>query len=381
MEEEEIIIPIDDNQEITEGEEELFEHFKFVCDPGQSPIRLDKFITMCIERATRTKVQHAISTGSVQVNGKASKASYPVRPNDVLTIVLPKPPEQYSVSAQNIPIEVVYEDKEILVINKPPKMVVHPGVGNPDGTLINALAYYLQNVSPTPPAEEEILNSPGLVHRIDKDTSGLLLIAKTTYALQFLAKQFAAHTVHRRYVALVWGNFEEAEGTINKSVGRDPRDRMRMTTFADPAEGKWAVTHYKVLERFYYTTLVECRLETGRTHQIRIHMKSIGHTLFNDHKYGGHDILAGTVYSKYKAFIHNTFKVLPRQSLHAKELGFLHPTTNEMMKFDSPLPEDMRLGIEKWRSYFANRKQLVDMHDEDTLADEDNLLAGVKLKK
>jgi 23S rRNA pseudouridine1911/1915/1917 synthase len=371
---------IDDNIEIQEGEDELFEHFRFVCEPKQSPFRLDKFLTMLIERATRTKIQLAISTGSIQVNGKPSKASYMVRPHDILTVLLPKPPELNNITPQDIPLEVVYEDDEVLVLNKSPRMVVHPGVGNPDGTLVNALAYYLRHKSPSPPKEEEMITSPGLAHRIDKDTSGLLLIAKTSYAMQFLAQQFAAHTVHRRYVALVWGNFDEDNGTINKNVGRDPRERMRMTTFNNENEGKWAITHYKVLERYFFTTLVECRLETGRTHQIRIHMKSIGHTLFNDRKYGGHEILAGTIYSKYKAFVHNAFKVLPRQALHAKEIGFLHPKTNEMMYFDSPLPEDMKLGIEKWRSYFANRKQLLDLDGDDTMIDEDNLL-GLNLNK
>lgn len=381
MIEEEINENLDDNQEINEGEEEeLFEHFRFVCEKGQTPIRLDKFLTMLVMRATRTRIQNAIAAGSVLVNGKPNKASYAVRPLDVLQVVLPKPVEEHSLAAQDIPLDVVYEDKDVLVINKPPKMVVHPGVGNPDGTLVNALVYYFRHKSPTPPFEEEMITSPGLVHRIDKHTSGLLLIAKTTFAQQFLAQQFAAHTVHRRYVALVWGNFTEDEGTITKNVGRDPRDRMRMTTFANPEEGKWAVTHYKVLERFYYTTLVECRLETGRTHQIRVHMKSIGHTLFNDHKYGGNEILAGTVYSKYKAFVHNTFKALTRQSLHAKEIGFIHPTTKEEMRFDSYLPEDMKAGIQKWRSYYHNRKQLVGMHDELTWVDDDNLMAGVKLK-
>jgi 23S rRNA pseudouridine1911/1915/1917 synthase len=378
MEEEIEKINYEDISEIVDGEEELFEHFRFVCDAGQSPMRLDKFVTMCIERATRTKIQYAIETGSVQVNGKPSKASYNVRPHDTLTILLPKPLVDKGVIPQEIPLEVVYEDEQVLVLNKPAGMVVHPGVGNPDGTLVNAVSYYLGNLSPTRPKEEEMIVSPGLAHRIDKDTSGLLLIAKTAFAMQHLSKQFAAHTVHRRYVALVWGNFEEEEGTVNKNVGRDPRDRMRMTTFHDETEGKYAITHYKVLEKFYYTSLIECRLETGRTHQIRIHMKSIGHTLFNDRRYGGSEILAGTVYSKYKAFVHNAFKLIPRQALHAKEIGFVHPITNEMMKFDSPIPEDMTLAIEKWRSYFANRKQLMGMHDEVELIDEDNL-KGLKL--
>jgi 23S rRNA pseudouridine1911/1915/1917 synthase len=377
------IDPNEDGIDLLEGEgdEELFEHFKIVCDAGQSPIRLDKFLTMHIVHATRTKIQNAISLGSALVNGKPNKASYPIRPHDVLTIVLPKPPTDHTITPQDIPLDIVYEDKDVMVINKAASMVVHPGVGNPDGTLINALAYYLRYKSPTPPTEEEVMTSPGLVHRIDKDTSGLILIAKTTYAMQFLAQQFAAHTVHRRYVALVWKNFDEEEGTINKNVGRDPRERMRMTTFNDPEEGKWAVTHYKVLERFYYTTLVECRLETGRTHQIRIHMKSIGHTLFNDYKYGGNEILAGTIYTKYKAFVQNAFKLLPRQALHAKEIGFRHPSTNEMMYFDSELPSDMIQCIEKWRHYFANRKELVEMHSEIAMEDEDNLLAGLKLNK
>ena len=356
----EIIAQDEPELEDSEGSEDLYVHFKIDVDPGQSPMRVDKYLAMHVEWASRSRVQAAIESGSVKVNGRDTKASYKIRPSDSIAIVLPKPPESASILPENIPLEVFYEDPYVLVINKPPKMVVHPGVGNLNGTLLNALSYYFMNHSPCPPSEEEMISRPGLVHRIDKDTSGLLLIAKTQYAFTHIARQFFEHSVHRRYYALVWGNVENEEGTIVGNITRDPRDRMRMAVFPpESGKGKHAITHYKVLERFYYTTLIECRLETGRTHQIRVHMRSIGHTLFNDHRYGGHDILAGTIFSKYKAFVHNVFKVLPRQALHAKELGFVHPITGEQMKFVSDLPDDFVKAVEKWRSYYHNRRQLL----------------------
>ncbi len=352
-----------ENTTIIEDEissEELFEHFRIKVDPGQSTMRVDKFLTTHVEWATRTRIQAAIDSGAVRVNDKPTKASYKIRPNDILTIVLPKPPEETYIEPQNIPLDIVFEDPYVLVLNKTPRMVVHPGVGNLNGTLLNALAYYFMHKSPCPPEEPEMIARPGLVHRIDKDTSGLLLIAKTSFAFTHLAKQFYDHSVHRRYNALVWGNVEQEEGTIIGNITRDPRDRMKMACFPpNSGTGKHAVTHYKVLERYYYTTLIECQLETGRTHQIRVHMRSIGHTLFNDHRYGGHDILAGTIFSKYKTFVYNTFKVLPRQSLHAKELGFTHPMTGERLTFSSELPDDLARGIEKWRSYYHNRRRVL----------------------
>ncbi|MFZ4543889.1 MAG: RluA family pseudouridine synthase [Saprospiraceae bacterium] len=355
------LIPQDDLELVdNEDSEELYEHFKVEVDPGQSAMRVDKYLAMHVEWASRSRIQAAIESGSVKVNDKDTKASYKIRPRDIIAIVLPKPPEATTIEPENIPLDVFFEDPYVLVINKPPKMVVHPGVGNLNGTLLNALSYYFQNHSPCPPTEEEMINRPGLVHRIDKDTSGLLLIAKTQYAFTHIAKQFYEHTVHRRYNALVWGNVEENEGTIIGNIARDLRDRMRMAIFpTDSGRGKHSVTHYKVLERYYYTTLIECRLETGRTHQIRVHMKSLGHTLFNDKRYGGNEILAGTVFSKYKAFVYNVFKVLPRQALHAKELGFIHPITGDQMMFVSDLPEDFVKGVEKWRSYYHNRRQLL----------------------
>lgn len=362
MNEDQVIEQI--NIEEEESAEELYEHFRIRVDGGQSSMRVDKYLAMHIEWASRSRVQAAIDVGSVRVNDKDTKASYKVRPGDVLTVVLPRPPESSYIEPQDIPLEVVYEDPHLMIINKPPKIVVHPGVGNLRGTLLNALAYYFQHKSPSPPREEEMKARPGLVHRIDKDTSGLLIIAKTTYAFAHLAKQFYHHSVHRRYNALVWGNVAQDEGTIVGNIARDTRNRMRMAIYnPESGIGKRAVTHYKVLERFYYTSLVECRLETGRTHQIRVHMRALGHTLFSDQRYGGNEILAGTIYSKYKAFCHNAFKTLPRQALHARELGFVHPVTGERLMFTSELPEDFAKAVEKWRSYHSNRKRLIALED------------------
>jgi 23S rRNA pseudouridine1911/1915/1917 synthase len=298
-----------------------------------------------IPNATRNKIQQAATNGDIYVNDAPVKSNYKVKPLDVVRILLSHPPFENRVDPENIPLDIVYEDDALLLINKPPGLVVHPGHGNYTGTLVNALAYHFENLPMNSSAR------PGLVHRIDKDTSGLLVIAKTEAAMTHLAKQFEAKTSEREYIAIVWGNVKEDEGTIEGNIARHVKDRMQMAVFADPEIGKPAVTHYKVLERFGYVTMVSCILETGRTHQIRVHMKHIGHPLFNDARYGGDLILKGTTFTKYKQFIDNCFKILPRQALHAKTLGFVHPTTGEMMRFDTELPDDMKELIEKWRGY------------------------------
>ena len=328
-----------------EPDDELFEHFRFEVPKGQLLLRIDKFLMNLIQNATRNKIQNAATNGDIYVNNVPVKSNYKVKPLDVVTIMLTHPPYENRIDPENIPLDIVYEDDALLLINKAPGMVVHPGHGNYTGTLVNALAYHFENL-PMNSSER-----PGLVHRIDKDTSGLLVIAKTEAAMTHLAKQFEAKTSEREYIALVWGNLKDDEGTIEGNIARHVKDRMQMAVFADPEIGKPAITHYKVLERFGYVTLVSCKLETGRTHQIRVHMKHIGHPLFNDERYGGHLILKGTTFTKYKQFIENCFKALPRQALHAKTLGFIHPTTGEMMRFDTELPQDMQDCIEKWRNY------------------------------
>ena len=333
------------NDEIEEIEEELFEHFRFDVPKGQLLLRIDKFLMNLIPNATRNKIQNAASAGDIYVNDVAVKSNYRVKPLDVVRIMLSHPPFENRVDPENIPLNIVYEDGTLLLINKPSDFVVHPGHGNYTGTLVNALAYHFENL-PMNSSER-----PGLVHRIDKDTTGLLVIAKTEASMTHLAKQFEAKTTEREYVAIVWGTVKEDEGTIVGNIARHVKDRMQMAVFEDPTIGKPAVTHYKVLERFGYVTLVSCILETGRTHQIRVHMKHIGHPLFNDARYGGDLILKGTTFTKYKQFIDNCFKILPRQALHAKTLGFVHPTTGEMMRFDTELPQDMQDCIEKWRNY------------------------------
>ncbi len=333
------------NEDSPELEDELYEHFRFEVPKGQLLLRIDKFLMNLIPNATRNKIQQAATNGDIYVNDAPVKSNYKVKPLDVVRILLSHPPFENRVDPENIPLDIVYEDDALLLINKPPGLVVHPGHGNYTGTLVNALAYHFENLP---------LNSserPGLVHRIDKDTSGLLVIAKTEAAMTHLAKQFEAKTSEREYIAIVWGNVKEDEGTIEGNIARHVKDRMQMAVFADPEIGKPAVTHYKVLERFGYVTMVSCVLETGRTHQIRVHMKHIGHPLFNDARYGGDLILKGTTFTKYKQFIDNCFKILPRQALHAKTLGFVHPVTGEMMRFDTELPEDMKELIEKWRGY------------------------------
>lgn len=331
-----------------ELDDELFEHFRFDVPKGQEFLRIDKYLMHMLPNSTRNKIQNAATNGNIYVNDVPVKSNYKVKPFDVVRILLSHPPFENRVDPENIPINIVYEDDALLMVNKEPGMVVHPGHGNYTGTLVNALAYHFENL-PMNSSER-----PGLVHRIDKDTSGLLVIAKTEAAMTHLAKQFEAKTSEREYIALVWGNVKEDQGTIEGNIARHVKDRMQMAVFADPEIGKPAITHYKVLERFGYVTLISCQLETGRTHQIRVHLKHIGHTLFNDERYGGHLILKGTTFTKYKQFIDNCFKTLPRQALHAKTLGFIHPTTNEMMRFDTQLPQDMQNVIEKWRNYSKN---------------------------
>ena len=336
------------NEEYNEAEsDDLFEHFRFVADSGQQPLRVDKYLMNRVENATRNKIQKAAKDGNIFVNDIAVKSSYKVKGNDVVTVLFEHPPYEFLLVPEDIPIDIVYEDESVLVVNKPAGMVVHPGHGNYSGTLINALTYHFENLP------NNSSNRPGLVHRIDKDTSGLLVIAKTEEAMTHLAKQFFNKTTEREYVALVWGNIEEDSGTIEGNIGRHPKNRLQNTVFEndDEEKGKPAKTHYKVIERLGYVTFVSCRLETGRTHQIRVHLKHIGHTLFNDERYGGEKILKGTSFSKYKQFVENCFKILPRQALHARTLGFEHPVTGKMLRFQSPIPDDMEQCLEKWRHY------------------------------
>ena len=325
--------------------DELYEHYRFEASKGQSALRVDKFLMNLIENTTRSKIQNAIETGAVLVNDAAVKSNYKVKAGDVVRVVLAHPTYEQLLKPENIALDIVYEDDQVLVVNKPAGMVVHPGHGNYSGTLVNALAFHFENL-PMNSSER-----PGLVHRIDKDTTGLLVVAKTEHAMAYLSKQFAEKTSEREYVALVWGNIEEDEGTIEGNIDRHLVNRMQMAVFLDEEKGKPAVTHFKVLERFGYVTLVSCQLETGRTHQIRVHMKHIGHTLFNDERYGGNLILKGTTFTKYKQFVDNCFKTLPRQALHAKTLGFEHPTTKEFMRFDTEIPQDLLDLIQKWRVY------------------------------
>ncbi len=329
---------------------DLFEHYRLVADKGQAPERIDKFISTHIEGTSRHRVQLAIKAGYVFLNDTPAKANAIIRPDDVISVRMPYQRRGVEILPEDIPLDIVYEDEDVLVVNKPAGMVVHPGHGNFSGTLINALSHYL-GITQGPDAEDERMGI--LVHRIDKDTSGLLLVAKTVEMQQRLAKQFFEHSIERKYIAVVWGNIKEDEGTVEGTIGRDPNDRLRYRVYDDPEKGKYACTHYKVLERFGFITVIECRLETGRTHQIRVHMSSLGHPLFNDERYGGAEIRQGTIYSKYKQFIQNCFEICPRQALHAKTLGFVHPRTGEIMRFDSEVPADMTALIEKWRRYVA----------------------------
>lgn len=333
-----------------EGEPQLYEHFRFVVDSGQEPLRIDKYMLEKLQHSSRNRIQRAADAGFVHVNDRPVKRNYRVRPGDVVTLMLDRPRHDTSIKAEDIPLDVVYEDSQLMVVNKPAGLVVHPGVGNFTGTLVNALAWHLRDVEGYDPNDPEV----GLVHRIDKDTSGLLVVAKTPDAKTKLGLQFFNKTTHRSYNALVWGNVKDDEGRIEGNIGRDPKDRLRMAVFApDSGIGKPAVTHYRVIERFGYVTLIECILETGRTHQIRAHMRSIGHPLFADERYGGMEILRGERSASYRAFVQNCFSLCPRQALHARTLGFVHPTTGKQMDFTSEWPEDMRQLIEKWRTFIA----------------------------
>ncbi len=331
---------------------DLYEHYRFEVAEGQALLRVDKFLMNFIENTARNKIQQAAKAGNILVNDIAVKSNYKVKSNDVVRVVLSYPPHENLLVAEDIPINIVYEDNDVIVVNKEPGMVVHPGHGNYSGTLVNGLIYHIENLP------ENTNKRPGLVHRIDKDTSGLLVIAKTEHAMAHLSKQFFDKTTERLYYALVWGNVENESGTIEKHIGRNHKDRVQMVVYPGNDSGKPAITHYKVIERFTYVTLVECRLETGRTHQIRAHFKYIGHTLFNDERYGGNQILKGTTFTKYKQFVNNCFKVLPRQALHAKTLSFIHPANGEIMQFNSEIPEDIKTCLEKWRKYSYNSKDL-----------------------
>jgi len=339
--------PINGEEHVQESSDELYERFNLVVDKGQEPLRIDKFLMGRIERATRNKLQQAINAGLVTVNGKEVRPNYKVKPEDEIILYSDLSPEDIQIVAENIPLNILYEDKDVMIINKPAGMVVHPGSGNYSGTLLNGIAYYLQKQGVT----EDALPRFGLVHRIDKNTSGLLAIAKTDKAMSQLAKQFYDHTIKRQYVALVWGDVKQDSGKIVANVGRHQRFRKLFEAYPDGEHGKEAITHYKVMERFGYVTLVECVLETGRTHQIRVHMKYMGHPLFNDEFYGGDKIVKGTVFSKYKQFVENCFAICPRHALHAYTLGFIHPTSNKVMFFEAELPADMKQLIEKWRKY------------------------------
>jgi 23S rRNA pseudouridine1911/1915/1917 synthase len=351
--------PLDkDTEDFSEDERELYEHHNIKVDKGQVMMRIDKFILIRISHTTRTKIQAACEAGSVLVNGKPVKSNYRVKPLDEISIVLTVPPRDVEVVPENIPIDIVYEDEYIALVNKKPGMVVHPGYGNYRGTLVNALAYHFQNlpVSKTKLSNDIELQRPGLVHRIDKNTSGIVIIAKTEIAMTRLAKNFFDRDIDRKYVALVWGNIAEDSGTITGHIGRDLKNRKVMAVFPEGDHGKPAITHFKVTERFGFVTLVECKLETGRTHQIRVHFKHIGHPLFNDNEYGGDVILKGLNTAKYKQFVQNCFAILPRQALHAKTLGIVHPITGKKMHFESELPEDLKTVIEKWRRYSATKE-------------------------
>jgi 23S rRNA pseudouridine1911/1915/1917 synthase len=332
-------------------QQELFEHYRFKADPGQSLLRIDKFIFTRIESTSRTRIQNAANAGNILVNNKPVRPSYKVRPGDIVQIVLPTPPREIELIPENIPINIIYEDADVVVVNKEPGMVVHPAYGNYSGTLVNALMWHFKDL----PLFQTGELRPGLVHRIDKDTSGILVIAKNELALNRLSKQFFDRTTDRKYIALIWGTPVPSKGTITGNIGRNIRDRKIMQVFPDGSQGKTAITHYKVLEDLGYVSIIECKLETGRTHQIRVHFSFIKHPLFNDDEYGGDKILKGTTFSKYQQFVKNCFRILPRQALHAKSLAFDHPVTGKRLLFDSELPDDMKQVIEKWRSYTSAR--------------------------
>jgi len=337
-----------DSVDPLDQQDDLHEHYRFVVDKGQQPLRVDKFLMNRIEHATRNKIQKAAKEGHIYVNDQSVKSNYKVKGKDIVRVLFTHPPHEFLLVPQEIPIDIVYEDDSVVVVNKPAGMVVHPGHGNYQDTLINGLIFHFEHLP------ENQNNRPGLVHRIDKDTSGLLVVAKTEQAMTHLAQQFFDKSTQREYIAIVWGNVEDDKGTVEGYIGRHPKNRLQNTVFEGEdahLKGKPAVTHYEVIERLGYVTLIRCILETGRTHQIRVHMKHIGHTLFNDERYGGNEILKGTHFTKYKQFVDNCFKILPRQALHAKTLGFVHPKTQELMHFDAPLPQDLDAAIDKWRNY------------------------------
>ncbi len=343
-------------EEQAEEKDELYEHFRFVADPGTELIRMDRYLTNLMANTSRNRIQQAAKAECILVNGKPEKSNYRVHPNDVITILLPHPPRDFEIKPEDIPLDVPYEDDDLIIVNKPAGMVVHPAFGNYEGTLVNALTFRFLNQKDKEGNELK----PLLLHRIDKNTSGILVVAKSEIAQIKLAANFFDHSIDRKYRALVWGDFKEDEGTIVGNVGRDPRNRLVMTVFPEGDAGKHAVTHYRVIERFGYVTLIECQLETGRTHQIRVHMKHIGHPLFNDEAYGGDQIIKGTTFSKYKQFITNCFKAMPRQALHAKSLGFTHPVTGKYMLFDSEMPADFAEVLDKWRNYAKHKEYVED---------------------
>jgi 23S rRNA pseudouridine1911/1915/1917 synthase len=342
-------------EEVSAEQQELYEHHRYKADPGQILIRIDKYLADRIMNTSRTRVQNAANAGNILVNNNPVKPNYKVKPGDLIQVVLPSPPKEIELIPENIPLNIVYEDDDVLVVNKEPGMVVHPAYGNHSGTLVNALMWHFKDL----PLFNTGESRPGLVHRLDKNTSGILVIAKNEYALNRLSKQFFERTTDRRYNALVWGSLNPSEGTITGNVGRSIRDRKVMQVFKDGEEGKTAITHYKTLEEFGYISLVECKLETGRTHQIRVHFSHIKHPLFNDEEYGGNQIIKGTTFTKYHQFINNCFKILPRQALHAKSLAFDHPVTGKRLSFDSELPADMAQVIEKWRKYISGRDPML----------------------
>lgn len=332
---------------------DLFEHFRFIADPGQTPLRIDKFLFNKLEGTSRNRIQSAANAGNILSNGSPVKPSYKVKPGDLITIVLPHPPRKVELIPEEIPLEILFEDEDVIVVNKRAGMVVHPGVGNYSGTLVNALMFHLKENQLFHSGEER----PGLVHRIDKNTSGLLVVAKNEQAINKLASQFFHKTTRRNYTALVWGDLKDEEGTITGHIGRNPKDRKQMYVFPDGEQGKEAITHYLVTERLGYVNLVDCQLETGRTHQIRVHFQYIGHPLFNDPEYGGDRILRGTTFTKYRQFVHNCFDLLPGQALHARILGFVHPSTGEEMLFEAPCPVDFEILLQKWRTYIQGRQE------------------------
>lgn len=343
--------------DLEQTDDDLYVHQEITVDKGQAPLRIDKFLMDKLERVSRNRIQNAIAVGSILLNGNEVKSNYKVKPLDHIALVLPRnPDEEIPLLPEEMSLDIVYEDDDVMVIYKPPGLVVHPGVGNMDGTLVNGLMYHFQQQGLKSFTESS--QRPGIVHRIDKDTSGLMVVAKTEYSMTHLGKQFFDHTIDRTYIALVWGEPEEDKGTIDAPIGRHVRERKQMAIVDVREGGKEARTHYEVLERLYYVSLVKCNLETGRTHQIRVHMKSIGHTLFNDERYGGNRVLKGTLFTKYKQFVDNCFDLIPRQALHAQSIGFTHPVSGKRLFFETPLPEDMSAALDKWRSYKNSRTKL-----------------------